>query len=351
MRRISVASVPCAHVYIAHLSDPDGSGPLWLPHPLEEGAPNRYGTRWPPVRLPFDWLRHATYDVLHVQFDFDVYTAPELREIVSIVRDRDIPLIFTVHDLRTTTREEPGEHEERLEVLVNAADALVTLTPGAAEEIRRSWGRDALVVPHPHVVDFATMERSRRRRETRRRDSWHLGVHLRWLRANMDAAVVPVLAQVAHNLQAAVLDIFIHQDAFEDPTRNPQLSSYLRSAAAEGTLRLHVHEEMTDPELWESLTELDATVLPYRFGTHSGWFEACRDLGATVIVPTCGYYVEQGPALAYRLSDWSESPGSLRDTVRRAYDERPDFGATVGQRRAQRKEIAAAHERLYRSLL
>jgi glycosyltransferase involved in cell wall biosynthesis len=318
---------------------------------LKEGAPNRYGTRWPPVRLPFDWLRHAPYDVLHVQFDFDVYTAPELRDIVSIVRARGIPLVFTVHDLRTTTREEPGEHEERLDVLVSAADALVTLTPGAAEAIHRSWGREAVVVPHPHVVDFQTMERSRRRRELRQRDSWHLGVHLRWLRANMDAAVVPVLAEAVRELPTAVLDVFIHHDALEDPSRDPQLTSYLRSAAAEGTLHLHPHEEMTDPELWESLTELDATVLPYRFGTHSGWLEACRDLGTTVIVPSCGYYVEQGPTLGYRLDDWSKSPGSLRAAVRKAYEERPDFGATVSQRWAQRKQIAAAHDRLYRSLL
>ncbi len=40
--------------------------------------------------------------------------------------------MFTVYDLRTTTREDRGEHEERLEVLVDSADALVTLTPAVA---------------------------------------------------------------------------------------------------------------------------------------------------------------------------------------------------------------------------
>lgn len=350
-RHITVASVPCAHVYIAHLSAPDGSGPVWLPHPLPEGAPNRYGTRWPPVRLPFDWLRQAAYDVLHVQFDFDVYTPGELREIISIVRERGIPLVFTVHDLRTTTREEPSEHQERLAVLVSAADALITLTPGAAAEIRRSWGRDALVVPHPHVVDFETMERSRRRRDQRRRAQWHLGLHLRWLRVNMDARVVPMLAEALREIPEAILDVFIHQDALEDPDRRPRLTSYLLNAAAAGDLRLHPHEEMTDPQLWDSLTELDATVLPYRFGTHSGWLEACRDLGTTVIVPSCGYYVEQGPTLSYEVDDTGLCLQSIRAAVQEAYHRRPDFGATVSERWTQRKQIAAAHERLYRALL
>jgi hypothetical protein len=28
----------------------------------------------------------------------------------------------------------------------------------------------------------------------------------------------------------------------------------------------------------------------YWFGTHSGWLEACFDLGTAVIAPNCGYY-------------------------------------------------------------
>jgi hypothetical protein len=342
--------MPPSHVYISHLRASDGSGPEWLPHPLPEGAPNRYGTCWPPVRLPIDWLRHAAYDVLHVQFDFDVYTPAELREIVGIVRQRAIPLVFTVHDLQSTTREDPGEHETRLDILVSSADALITLTRGAAAEIRRRWGREALVVPHPHVVEFDTMERSRRVRAARRRSDWHLGVHLRWLRANMDAGVVPVLVDVLRDLPDAVLDIFIHEDVLADRDKNPALTSYLRDSAAAGDLRLHAHEEMTDPELWDSLIGLDATVLPYRFGTHSGWLEACRDVGTTVIAPRCGHYVEQGPVLGYQVDETGACAESLREAVLVAYRERPHLGATVAERRAQREWIAAFHDALYRSL-
>ena len=350
LRRLTVASIPSAHVYLSHLSALDGTGPLWLPHPLPEGAPNRYGTRWPPVALPLEWLRQAAFDVLHVQFDFDVYTVAQLEEIVDIVRRHGIPLIFTVHDLRPTTCEALDDHEQRVDVLVRAADALITLTPGAAEEIKTRWGRHAVVVPHPHVVDFETMERVRAIRAERQRSEWHLGVHLRWLRANMDLGAVPVLAEAMRDLPGAVLDVFIHADRLDAPQWSP-FTAYLRDAAEAGDLRLHPHAEMTNPQLWESLADLDAAVLPYRFGTHSGWLEACRDLGVTVIAPACGYYVEQGPVVAYTTDENGAAADSLAAAVRTAYRDRPDSGVTVAERMRQRQEIAAAHERLYRSLL
>ena len=42
------------------------------------------------------------------------------------------------------------------------------------------------------------------------------------------------------------------------------------------------------------------SVLPYRFGTHSGWLEACVDLGTAVVAPSCGFYAEQQPVHSYR---------------------------------------------------
>ena len=50
-----------------------------------------------------------------------------------------------------------------------------------------------------------------------------------------------------------------------------------------------------------SLAECTATLrlLSDRFGTHSGWLEACRDPGTTVMEPTCRYFAEQGPVLSY----------------------------------------------------
>ena len=108
----------------------------------------------------------------------------------------------------------------------------------------------------------------------------------------------------------------------------------------------------TDAELWAYLGSLDLCVLPYRFGTHSGWLEACVDLGTGVLVPDIGCYGEQHQHPGYLRSNsgivdattFARVLGDvLRDPSRGARD-RPD-------RIAQRRLIAAAHERVYRRAL
>ena len=58
---------------------------------------------------------------------------------------------------------------------------------------------------------------------------------------------------------------------------------------------VRVHPRFTDDELAAYLLEVDVVVLPYRFGTHSGWAEACYDAGVTVVSPRCGFFAEQHP--------------------------------------------------------
>ena len=89
---------------------------------------------------------------------------------------------LTVHDLRNPHHHERDLHDAQLGVLVEAADAVLTLTPGAAAEIAERWGREALVVPHPHVVDGAAALRVRGPAH----DGFVIGVHAKSLRAGMD---------------------------------------------------------------------------------------------------------------------------------------------------------------------
>src|SRR5206468_2013009 len=99
------------------------------------------------------------------------------------------------------------------------------------------------------------------------------------------------------------------------------LAGYLASTAGRGDIDLRVHDCLSDEELWAYLENLDVSVLPYRFGTHSGWLEACHDLGTTVIAPSCGYFAEQRPCLRYRHDEEGFDPGSLQDAVLTAYRE------------------------------
>ena len=255
-----------------------------------------------------------------------------------------------MHDLRNPHHPEPGLHAAQLGVLVHRAAAVVTLTPGAAREIARRWGRVAEVLPHPHVVDAATMARPRPPH-----DGFVVGLHAKSLRSNMDVpGVAAPLAAAVRELPDARLRIDLHHEVSEPGGHHhaPDVVAGLRAlAAAHAEVELHEHDYFTDAELWDYLLGLDVSVLPYRFGTHSGWLEACHDLGTAVIAPTCGFYAEQQPCVSYRHDEDGLDAGSLVAAVRRVHAERPAPRASVAEprggaaragRRAPRAVRAAA---------
>lgn len=300
------------------------------------------------------WAAEAEFDVFHLHFGFDACSPAQLADLVDTLQRRGKPLVFTVHDLRNPHHEERDLHDRQLDVLVPAADALITLTRGAAEEIRQRWGRDAAVLPHPHVVDLDTMAAAHRTRAARPRGPFRVGMHVKSLRASMDPLrILPTVIDTLSGLDEAVLQINGHRDVLEPGgTRfDAELHAYLVEHQSLGHLELHVHDYLGDDELWRYFASLDASVLPYRFGTHSGWLEACRDLGTTVLAPTCGYFADQGPVLTYTHDEARFDPGSLRTALQHAVEERPRLGATVDERRAQRGTVAAAHDDLYRRLV
>ena len=349
---LRIASVPSGHVYVRHLSPAgggDGVERLPDPHPDDprRSAEQRW---WPPVMLRPDWAETADVDVFHVQFGFDTCTADGLRELVGVLRRRGIPLVITVHDLRNPHHADRREHDAQLDVLVPSADAVVTLTPGAASEIARRWGVEALVVPHPHVVDLGL---ARALRERPAGGPWTVGLHVKSLRASMDPlAVLPTLVEEVKAVPDARLLVNGHHDVLDDggSRRDPALASYLRDAERRGDLELHVHDYLSDDELWDYLSRLDVSVLPYRFGTHSGWLEACRDLGTTVVVPDCGYFADQGPVLTYAMGEGRFDAASLRSALRTARTDPPP-PADLDARARQRDDVAATHRALYRRLL
>lgn len=353
---LRIASVPSTHVYVRHLRPPDGPSPfVHLPDP-DPDHPSRAttGKWWPPVMLRPEWAATADFDVFHVQFGFDACSPEDLRRLVGVLRERGKPLVLTAHDLRNPHHPTPELHDEQLGVLITAADAVVTLTEGAAAQIRRRWDREAVVLPHPHVVELDTMARLRRERASRGTDEFRVGVHIKSLRESMDPfPVLEVLDETLAGLPGAVLQVNGHHDVLDadGARRDDALARWLEEKAAAGRIDLRVHDFLPDDQLWEYLASLDVAVLPYRFGSHSGWLEACRDLGTTVVAPTCGFYADQGPVLSYGFDETHFDADSLRDAIRFAHAARPDHGADVAERRTQRIAVARAHDELYRGLL
>jgi glycosyltransferase involved in cell wall biosynthesis len=351
-RAISVASVPASHVYVRHLGDPDGQDAVArLPDPVPADRRRVPWGWWPPLMLDPAWLEANAerFDLLHVHFGFDEKTPAELRDVLACLRELERPLVYTVHDLRNPHQRDRGMHDDLLDVLVPGADALITLTPGAAAEIERRWGKRALVLAHPHVLE---LDRLARRRHMRA--EFVIGVHAKSVRASMDPlAVVEALAGLVPELPGARLRVDLHDEVYDPSSfwHNPGVGRALRTLAERDAIDLRVHPYFEDEQLWDYLAGLDVSVLPYRFGTHSGWLEACYDLGTAVIAPDCGFFAEQGPVLSYHHDEDGLDPDSLARAVLLAYERRPCWQATRAERVGERRRVAGAHRRLYERLL
>ncbi len=346
---IRVASVPADHVYVRHLSALEPDGVVRLPDPPTERA----GQWWPPRMLDPEWVAaHADdFDLMHIHFGFDAQSPQQLRALVEALRAAGKPLVLTTHDLRNPHHADSAEHDAQLDVLIPAAARVLTLTPGAAAAIKRRWGVDAVVTPHPHVFEFEDIARPRPERS-----DFVIGVHCKSLRASMDpGAVIDAIVRDLPELPGARLVVDAHNDIMSpDFIRyEPALADQLRRLESDGAIELHVHDFYSDDELRDYFWSLDLSVLPYKFGTHSGWAEACYDLGTGVLAPDCGFYAEQLECFVYhRNPDGSLDRPSFSAALREAYESRGRHPhATVEGRRAQRSRVAEQHRAVYAGLL
>ncbi|UQX89030.1 glycosyltransferase family 1 protein [Jatrophihabitans telluris] len=354
---IRVASVPAGHVYVRHLSPPSEldeqdvpEAVMRLADPPPKVARSVDSQWWPPAMLSPGWIDdHAgEFDVFHIQFGFDALSPSELESIVDALSRNGKPLVYTVHDLRNPHHRTPQAHDAQLDVLIPAAAALITLTPGAAARILRRWGRQAQVISHPHVVPLDGISP----RLPKESGPFVVGVHAKSIRASMDPlAALQAIAPLTEELPELRLRVDVHRDVYETTglRHEPALAAWLR--VARPGVEVSVHDYFTDRDLFAYLAGLDLSVLPYRFGTHSGWLETCYDLGTTVLAPDCGFYAEQRPCLSYHGDETGLDAGSLREAVRWAYRHRPVWQADRSQRAGERAAIASFHDALYRSLL
>ncbi len=346
-RPLRIAAIPERHVYVRHLQPTRGRPWINLSDP-----PDR--PWWPPARLDPGWIdaNADRFDVFHVHFGFDAVTPPTLRDVCLALRRHGRPLVYTAHDLRNPHHRDAALHREQIAVWTAHADAVLTLTHGAAAELRERWDVAPIVVEHPHVVPLDEIAWRRERRPPRPRVP-RVGLHLKSLRPNMAALpVLDVLGRLPDVVRCEVL-VNVHRDVV-DPNgakHDPAVVGRLATLERAGRIRLRVHDYYDAAAFLDYLAALDVSVLPYRFGTHSDWLEACRDLAVATVASDCGYYGEQGATATYVCN---EIDGLRPDTLIRAVDlalrdtSRP---VSVSARRAQRARVARVHADLYRALV
>lgn len=349
---LTVASIPAAHPYVRSVVDP--AQLRLLDDPVPPGA-TEPGQWWPPQLLDPGHLRRYLDgpapgpDVLHVHFGFDTDGPDRLSEVVDLLGARRIPLVMTVHDLQNPHFVAQEAHVERLDVLVPAAAAVITLTDGAAAEIARRWGREATVLPHPHVLPIAAVGAAR---QARRRPV--IGIHAKNLRANVDPW--PLLDRL---VERRADDWQVRLDLDEEALGAPRageagrvrLDGYRRAG-----VDVRTHRRFSDQEMIDYLADVDVLVLPYRHGTHSGWIEACHDAGVQAVVPDCGHFHRQHPNPVFGYGIGRFDAEGFDEAVRQAV-----LGARAAptivdearrvHRAEQRRRVREATVRLYHQVV
>ncbi|WP_082539227.1 glycosyltransferase [Microbacterium sp. Root553] len=345
---IRVASIPAAHPYIHAITDPQLV--RVLPDPPVPGAPA--GQWWPPVAMTPEWLAaHARdYDVLHVHFGLESFSPDQVRAGLDAARLAGRPVIFTVHDLDNPQLIDQAPYRELLDVIVPAADRLVTLTDTAAAEIDRRWQRSSLVVPHPTLTAGTTPP------ARRRDDGIRVGMHLRDLRPNIDAErAVQAMVDAAQLLDGLELRARF-EVLMNERVRDDEAAARVVAAARDGAaVQVRRTPYLSDADVEQWLSGLDLFVLPYRHGTHSGWVELCYDLGVPVAGTDVGHIRSQHPS-EFSVIDLDD-PRTLVDAVTSARATAavlPDDGRLArrrSERLAERQAVRDAHARLYSTVM
>ena len=111
-----------------------------------------------------------------------------------------------------------------------------------------------------------------------------------------------------------------------------------------------VAPRLDDDALWSYLGGLDVSVLPYAWGTHSGWVEACRDLGTWVLAPDVGHLTEQGGVLTWGPPDQPARTDRLVELLAAAAATAAPH-VTRSEREEERDRVAARHAEVYAAVL
>jgi hypothetical protein len=345
---IAVATLPGRGLYARHLGHPEGVDAVYRPTVGLPGAAPR-GAAFSPT-----WLRaHLdTLDVVHIQGLRPGQNPGDVAAAAAAVRASGTPLVVTGYHLSDPAGGDPASYAAQLDELVPVADAVVTLTASAADEIRSRWGVEPTVLPHPHVVDFVRMRQQRRPRRGRLR----VGLHLAGLQVPIEPVrLVRALTTAIAELDDVQLVVHAHETVLD-----PGSSSFdgLRLREVERLVRgvgggLRVHRPFTDSQLWGHLLSLDVSIVPGLFGSHSVWPEACADLGTQVLLPARTHAARQQPCLTYEAApDLTDS--ALADSFGKALrtaQEQPAWRVDPEQRWNERVRVAEALRGLYERLL
>ncbi|WP_245691773.1 glycosyltransferase [Geodermatophilus telluris] len=271
----------------------------------------------------------AQVDVVHVHSGFGHLPEDEVVCWTEALRRTGTPLVVTVHQLRA-----PGStrHDAHLRALLATAEVVLTLTPGAADEIAERFGRTAIAVAHPSLV---------RPDPDGGAERGLVGLALGDAGTATDPAALVRAALSGAVSGGGRLRVFLGPGEHLPP--DPDL------AVAEG-----LEVVPRDPARWaQQLQELHVAVLPERCGTHSRDLEVCRDVGTRVVAPGCGWFADQWSDVVLYGDDEEHGldPVSLTAAVGAALTRPMPRPADRAWRAEQLAAVRAVHAQVYQQVV
>ena len=323
---IRVAAIPSADAYV------DAVRPAGVVAVGPGGEPS------PWLDAEFLTAHAAEIDVLHVHGGYGHLPVAALECWTETVRRLGIPLVLTVHQLREAADRTRTRHDAHLAALAATAEMVLTLTPGAADEIAERYGRTAIVVAHPSVAAPIPEIGSER---------GLVGL----VQRRASPAVPDPSAVVRAALSGAVdgggrLRVLLGVPGHPDDAV-PGLTALVRAGAIE-----LVVPGAGDAAWAAELQQLHVAVLAERCGTHSRDLEVCRDVGTRVVAPSCGWFADQWSDVVPYGNDEEHGfdPVSLTGAVAAALARPMPRPADRAWRDEQRAAVQHVHAQVYVSV-
>lgn len=292
-----------------------------------------------PVGIPSPWLstdylaEHADdVDVLHLHDHPAGLSAAELECWAETVRRLGIPLVLTVHQLREPACRADGSHEAALATLLATAEVVLTLTPGAADEITERFGRTPIVVAHPSIaLPFPDLGAER---------------GLVGLVLDGSPRAMPELAGLVRAAHSGAID---GGGRLRVLAEERCADADLRRLVEEHDVELVVHPGRAAEDRVAELQRLHVAVLPESCRTHSRDLEICRDVGTRVVAPSCGWFTDQWSEVVPYTDDEQAGfdPVSLTAAVSAALTRPAPRPADAAWRTEQRAAVQRVHAEIY----
>lgn len=291
-----------------------------------------------------DWVGSLPADIelVHVLSSGPIGPLGAVSSFVDGVTERGLPLVLTLFDLHDRDVVDTAARNDRLDRLVDRADVITTLTRAGARTVARTWGRDAVVVGHPHVAPLDLIERVAAD-PGRGRIAMHRAIGVPISSAsgrNSPWEAATALSEVLSCRADVRVDLLpIDRGVATVLADHPLLG--------DRRVRMLSGERLDEDRLHRWLGELDLVLLPYRHATHSGWIPLCQDLALGVVSVADEAMIEMGLSAGYpaRRSGMVD-PDEVADALLRGLGTAvrpPD----VRRRRTALAAVHAAHRTVY----